>query len=148
VGKGNNQGGHVPRILIVDDEVKLVKKLRKLLEKDGFEIETASNGKEALNIIEASKPFDVIISDIRMEEMDGLTFLKEVHQKGLDVGVIMITGYGDMDTFLESLYFGAFEYINKPVHYEKLVETINKLLHDRERQLKKKRKHPKSRKEK
>jgi len=138
----------VPRILIVDDEVKLVKKLRKLLEKDGFEIETASNGKEALNIIEASKPFDVIISDIRMEEMDGLTFLKEVHQKGLDVGVIMITGYGDMDTFLESLYFGAFEYINKPVHYEKLVETINKLLHDRERQLKKKRKHPKSRKEK
>lgn len=148
MGKGNNQGGHVPRILIVDDEVKLVKKLRKLLEKDGFEIETASNGKEALNIIEASKPFDVIISDIRMEEMDGLTFLKEVHQKGLDVGVIMITGYGDMDTFLESLYFGAFEYINKPVHYEKLVETINKLLHDRERQLKKKRKHPKSRKEK
>ncbi len=138
----------MPRILIVDDEVKLVKKLRKLLEKDGFEIETASNGKEALNIIEASKPFDVIISDIRMEEMDGLTFLKEVHQKGLDVGVIMITGYGDMDTFLESLYFGAFEYINKPVHYEKLVETINKLLHDRERQLKKKRKHPKSRKEK
>jgi len=148
VGKGNNQGGHVSRILIVDDEVKLVKKLKKLLEKDGFEIETASNGKEALNIIEASKPFDVIISDIRMEEMDGLTFLKEVHQKGLDVGVIMITGYGDMDTFLESLYFGAFEYINKPVHYEKLVETINKLLHDRERQLKKKRKHPKSRKEK
>ncbi len=136
------------RILIVDDEVKLVKKLKKLLENDGFEIETASNGKEALHIIETSKPFDVIISDIRMEEMDGLTFLKEVHQKGLDVGVIMITGYGDMDTFLESLYFGAFEYINKPVHYEKLVETINKLLHDRERQMKKKRKHPKSRKEK
>jgi DNA-binding NtrC family response regulator len=135
-------------ILIVDDEVKLVKKLKKLLEKDGFEIETAGNGKEALQIIDISKPFDVIISDIRMEVMDGLTFLKEVHQKGLDVGIIMITGYGDMDTFLESLYFGAFEYINKPVNYDKLVETINKILHDRERRRKRKRKHPKSRKEK
>ncbi len=136
------------RILIVDDEAKLVKKLKKLLENDGYEIETAGNGKEALQIIKGAKPFDVIISDIRMEEMDGLTFLKEVHHMGLDVGVIMITGYGDMDTFLESLYFGAFEYINKPVNYDKLVETINKLLHDRERQRKKKRRHPKSRKEK
>ena len=134
------------RILIVDDEAKLVRKLKKLLENDGFEIETAGNGKEALKIIDNSKPFDVIISDIRMEEMDGLTFLKEVHQMGLDVGVIMITGYGDMDTFLESLYFGAFEYINKPVQYDKLVGTINKLLHDRERQRKKKRRHPKARK--
>ncbi len=136
------------RILIVDDEAKLVKKLRKLLENDGFEIATAGNGREALQVIEASKPFDVIISDIRMEEMDGLAFLKEVHQMGLDAGVIMITGYGDMDTFLESLYFGAFEYINKPVQYDKLVETINKLLHDRERRRKKKRRHPKSRREK
>ncbi len=142
------RGVQVHRILIVDDEVKLVKKLRKLLEKDGFEIETAGNGKEALEIIQGSRPFDVIISDIRMEEMDGLTFLKEVHQMGLDVGVIMITGYGDMDTFLESLYFGAFQYIQKPVHYETLLETINKLLHDREREKKKKRRHPKARREK
>jgi len=134
------------RILIVDDELKLVKKLRKLLEKDGFEVETAGNGKEALQVIGESKPFDVIISDIRMEEMDGLTFLKKVHQNGLDVGVIMITGYGDMDTFLESLYFGAFQYIQKPVQYETLLQTINKLLRDRERQRKRKRRHPKSRK--
>jgi len=138
----------VSRILIVDDEPKLVKKLKKLLEKDGFEIETAGNGKKALQIIEESKPFDVIISDIRMEEMDGLTFLKQVHQNGLDVGVIMITGYGDMDTFLESLYFGAFQYIQKPVQYETLLQTINKLLRDREHQRKRKRRHPKSRKEK
>ncbi len=137
----------MPRILIVDDEVKLVKKLKKLLEKDGFEIKTAGNGREALEVIRASDPFDVIISDIRMEEMDGLTFLKQVHQDGLDVGVIMITGYGDMDTFLESLYFGAFQYIQKPVHYDTLLETINKLLLDRERERKKKRRHPKSRKE-
>lgn len=134
------------RILIVDDELKLVKKLKKLLEKDGFEVETAGNGKEALQIIGESKPFDVIISDIRMEEMDGLTFLKKVHQNGLDVGVIMITGYGDMDTFLESLYFGAFQYIQKPVQYETLLQAINKLLHDRERQRKRKRRHHKSRK--
>ncbi len=138
----------MPRILIVDDEVKLVKKLKKLLEKDGFEIETAGNGKEALEVIRTSAPLDVIISDIRMEKMDGLTFLKQVHQDGLDVGVIMITGYGDMDTFLESLYFGAFQYIQKPVHYDTLLETINKLLHDQERKRKRKRKHSKSRKEK
>lgn len=134
------------RILIVDDEEKLVKKLKKLLENDGYETETAGNGKEALQIIENSRPFDVIISDIRMEEMDGLTFLKQVHQDGLDVGVIMITGYGDMDSFLESLYFGAFQYIQKPVNYDTLLEAINKLLHDRERQKKKKRRHHKSRK--
>ena len=134
------------RILIVDDEVKLVKKLKKLLEKDGYEIETAGNGKEALQVIEKSRPFDVIIADIRMEEMDGLTFLKQVHQDGLDVGVIMITGYGDMDSFLESLYFGAFQYIQKPVNYDTLLDAINKLLYDRERQRKKERRHHKSRK--
>ncbi len=141
----DKRGIQVSRILIVDDEVKLVKKLKKLLKKDGFEIETAGNGKEALQVIDKSKPFDVIISDIRMEEMDGLTFLKQVHQDGIDVGVIMITGYGDMDTFLESLYFGAFQYIQKPVQYDTLLEAINKLLHDRERQKKKKRRHPKPR---
>ncbi len=136
------------RILIVDDEIKLVRKLKKLLEKDGFEVKAAGNGKEALQVIESSSPFDIIISDIRMEEMDGMTFIKQVHQDGVDAGIIMITGYGDMDTYLESLYFGAFQYIQKPVHYDALLETIQKLLHDREREKKKKRRHPKPRREK
>jgi len=136
----------VPRILIVDDEVKLVKKLKKLLENDGYRIETASNGLEALAIINKPTQIDVVISDIRMEKMDGLTFLKEIQQKNLDLGVIMITGYGNMDTYLDSVYFGAFEYMQKPVNYEALLKTINRLLHDKKRKRKKVRSHPKERK--
>ncbi|NIA10417.1 MAG: response regulator [Nitrospiraceae bacterium] len=136
----------MPRILIVDDEVKLVKKLKKLLENDGYRIETASNGLEALDIINKPTQIDVIISDIRMEKMDGLTFLKEIQQKNLDLGVIMITGYGNMDTYLDSVYFGAFEYMQKPVNYEVLLKTINRLLHDKKRKRKKVRSHPKERK--
>lgn len=136
----------MPRILIVDDEVKLVKKLKKLLENDGYRIETASNGLEALAIINKPTQIDVVISDIRMEKMDGLTFLKEIQQKNLDLGVIMITGYGNMDTYLDSVYFGAFEYMQKPVNYEALLKTINRLLHDKKRKRKKVRSHPKERK--
>ncbi len=136
----------MPRILIVDDEVKLVKKLKKLLENDGYRIETASNGLEALDIINKPTQIDVVISDIRMEKMDGLTFLKEIQQKNLDLGVIMITGYGNMDTYLDSVYFGAFEYMQKPVNYETLLKTINRLLHDKKRKRKKVRSHPKERK--
>jgi len=136
----------VPRILIVDDEVKLVKKLKKLLENDGYKIETAANGLEALDIINKPMQIDVVISDIRMEKMDGLTFLKEIQQKNLDLGVIMITGYGNMDTYLDSVYFGAFEYMQKPLNYEALLKTINRLLHDKKRKRKKVRSHQKERK--
>lgn len=136
----------MPHILIVDDEVKLVKKLKKLLENDGYYIETAANGLEALDIINKPTQIDVVISDIRMEKMDGLTFLKEIQQKNLDVGVIMITGYGNMDTYLESVYFGAFEYLQKPVKYETLLKTIKNLLHDKKRKRKKVKSHQKERK--
>ena len=136
----------MPRILIVDDEVKLVKKLKKLLENDGYKIETAANGLEALDIINKPTQIDVVISDIRMEKMDGLTFLKEIQQKNLDLGVIMITGYGNMDTYLDSVYFGAFEYMQKPLNYETLLKTINRLLRDKKRKRKKVKSHQKERK--
>jgi DNA-binding NtrC family response regulator len=136
----------VPRILIVDDEVKLVKKLKKLLENDGYKIETAANGLEALDIINKPTQIDVVISDIRMEKMDGLTFLKEIQQKNLDLGVIMITGYGNMDTYLDSVYFGAFEYMQKPLNYETLLKAINRLLRDKKRKRKKVKSHQKERK--
>ena len=136
----------MPRILIVDDEVKLVKKLKKLLENDGYKIETAANGLEALDIINKPTQIDVVISDIRMEKMDGLTFLKEIQQKNLDLGVIMITGYGNMDTYLDSVYFGAFEYMQKPLNYETLLKAINRLLRDKKRKRKKVKSHQKERK--
>jgi two-component system response regulator AtoC len=100
-------------ILVIDDEPNLRHMLTAVLEKVGYTASSAADGVEALSLTE-TKPFDVILCDLRMPRMDGLAFLKHAATKGLDTAIIMMSAYGTIDTAVEAMKLGAADYISKP----------------------------------
>jgi two-component system response regulator (stage 0 sporulation protein F) len=114
------------RILVVDDEENARVALSKILAHDGYDVSSARNGVEALNYLR-SKDVELIITDLNMPEMNGLMFLRELNRSHPASNVIMITAYGEVESYLEAMTLGAFEYINKPVKYDDLIKVINKI---------------------
>ncbi len=100
-------------ILVVDDEPLLRDILIKILSKKGYQVETAVDGEEALEMLRQQK-YQLLISDIKMPRLNGFELLKEVKQKYPEMGVIMMTAYGDSFSVKDSLLLGADEYITKP----------------------------------
>ena len=119
------------RILVVDDEENARMALSKILTHDGYEVSSAKNGLDALNFLR-SKEVELIITDLNMPEMDGLMFLRELNRSHPASNVIMITAYGEVESYLEAMTLGAFEYINKPVKYDDLKKVINKIFNVKE----------------
>lgn len=115
------------RILVVDDEENAREALSKILVHDGYDVSSAANGVEALNYLR-SRDADLIITDINMPEMNGLAFLRELIRNRPESNVIMLTAYGEVESYLEAMNLGAFEYINKPIRYDELKKVINKIL--------------------
>jgi len=113
------------RILIIDDEENFRHMLSVILKKEKYEVETASNGIEGLQKV-AESPFDQILCDIRMPQMDGLEFLKEVKTKGVDPTVIMMSAYGTVDIAIEAMKLGAYDYISKPFKPDEIILTLRK----------------------
>jgi two-component system response regulator (stage 0 sporulation protein F) len=114
------------RILVVDDEENARVALSKILAHEGYDVSSAGNGVEALNYLR-SKDVELIITDLNMPEMNGLMFLRELNRSHPSSNVIMITAYGEVESYLEAMTLGAFEYINKPVKYDDLRKIINKI---------------------
>lgn len=114
------------RILVVDDEKNARMALSKILSHDGYEVSSAENGVEALNFLR-NKEVELIITDLNMPEMNGLAFLRELNRNHPDSNVIMITAYGEVESYLEAISLGAFEFINKPLKYDDLKKVINKI---------------------
>ena len=108
------------RILVVDDEMGIRESLQKILEKEGHSVATASNGEEAFKIIRQGD-IDVIITDIRMAGMDGLELLKVSKS-------IMITGYASVDTAVDSMKHGAYDYITKPFKKADILKAVNRAI--------------------
>lgn len=115
------------RILIVEDEDNARNALARLLSREGFIVETVSNGCEALNYLR-QQPVNLIVTDMKMPRMDGITFLRELNRDFPKSNVIMITAYGGVESYLEAMNLGAFEYINKPVRIEELRMIMKKIL--------------------
>jgi two-component system response regulator AtoC len=113
------------RVLIVDDEESFRHMLSVILIKEGYEVEASSNGEEGLQKAAAS-PFDHILCDIRMPHMDGLEFLKEIKRTGLEATVIMMSAYGTMDTAIEAMKLGAYDYVSKPFKPDEIILTLRK----------------------
>jgi two-component system response regulator AtoC len=113
------------RILIVDDEENFRHMLSVILVKEGYEVETASNGEEGLQKALTS-PFDQILCDIRMPRMDGLEFLKEVQKTAVDATVIVMSAYGTVDIAIEAMKLGAYDYISKPFKPDEIILTLRK----------------------
>jgi two-component system, NtrC family, response regulator AtoC len=113
------------RILIVDDEENFRHMLSVILKKEQFEVDTASDGEEGLQKMMIN-PYDQILCDIRMPRMDGLDFLKEVQKANPETSVIMMSAYGTIDTAIEAMKLGAYDYISKPFKPDEIVLTLKK----------------------
>lgn len=102
------------RLLLVDDEERFLTTTRILLEKRGVETATATNGPDALKILD-ERPMDVVILDVKMPGMDGVEVLRRIKQKHALLEVIMLTGHASVDSAVEGLKLGAFDYVMKPI---------------------------------
>ncbi len=99
--------------------------LRTLLKRSGYEVEVAAHGEEALTLVESFGP-DVVLTDVRMPRVDGLTLLRTLKAKGSEATVIVMSAYGDHDQALEAMQQGAYDYIQKPFKPEEVVLTLRK----------------------
>jgi two-component system nitrogen regulation response regulator NtrX len=120
----------LPSILIVDDEPSILKSLKGLLSDEGFEVQTASNGYEALKIVDTESP-DLVLLDIWMPGIDGIETLKEIKKSNPYVQVIIISGHGTIETAVKATKIGAFDLIEKPLSFEKVSVAINNALNFR-----------------
>jgi len=119
-------------ILIVDDEPIVGERLKAFIKKDGHRSETFVDPAAALKRLE-EKDFDIVISDIRMGEIDGIQVMEKVFQKSRRTKVIMITGYATLELARESLTKGAFDFIAKPFKLKEIRRTIEKAVESLEK---------------
>jgi two-component system response regulator AtoC len=113
------------QILIVDDEAPMRHMLRLVLERDGYKVAEANSGRLGLERLQTGH-FSLVLCDIRMPEMDGLSFLKEKQQRQLGGTVIMMSAYGGIDTAVECMKQGAYDYISKPFRPDEILLTVRK----------------------
>ena len=114
------------KILIIDDEKSIRVTLREILEYEKYQVDDAADGMEGLQWVEKEK-YDVILCDIKMPKMDGIEVLKAIVSK-TDTPVVMISGHGNIETAVESLKLGAYDYIAKPLDLNRLLVTLRNAL--------------------
>lgn len=119
------------RVLVVDDEENARIGLSRILEQEGFQVDSVANGLEALEFLQHEK-VQVVISDLKMPEMGGLSFLRELNRHYPSTQVIMVTAYGGVESYLEAIHLGAYEYIHKPIKLEELRMVMHKMLGSRD----------------
>ncbi len=110
-------------ILIIDDEKAIRKTLSEILAFEGHKIDEASDGEEGLKKF-TEKTYDVVLCDIKMPKMDGIEFLEKAKQTNADVPIIMISGHGNIDTAVDAVKKGAYDYISKPPDLNRLLITL------------------------
>jgi DNA-binding NtrC family response regulator len=111
------------RVLIVDDEAEFVDTIVKRLKDRGLEVEGAYNGQEALDLL-GHKDFDVCILDYRMPGMDGIETLREMKKRKPMMEVIMLTGHGSVESGIQGLQLGAYNYVMKPARLNELLKQM------------------------
>ena len=115
-------------VLVVDDEPGIRELMREILEEEGYEVRMAENGVAARNALEDKIP-DLVLLDIWMPDVDGVTLLKEWKTQGrLTMPVVMMSGHGTVHTAVEATRLGAFDYLEKPIAYKQLLETVRKAM--------------------
>jgi two-component system response regulator AtoC len=112
-------------VLIIDDEINMRHMLQVMLNKEGYSTDSAADGMEGLSRMD-EKDFDFILSDLRMPGMDGMTFLKKAKAKYPEKTFIMMSAYGTIDTALEAMKIGAYDYISKPFKADEVLLTLKK----------------------
>lgn len=114
-------------ILVVDDEKDTCLLLSQVLQKEGFIVYTAHSGQEGLNVLRHKK-IDLVITDLKMPEMDGMTLLREARRLRTKIKFIMMTAFGEIETYLDAINLGAFDYLNKPMEINDIRNAVKKAL--------------------
>jgi transcriptional regulatory protein zraR len=134
----------MPRILLVEDEASIRRVLSSILSEEdkNYQIEEATNGQEAIEKIKKNK-YDLVLCDIKMPKKDGLEVLLEAKELDPSIRIVMISGHGDLETAVQAMKMGAFDYIAKPPDLNRLLTTVRKALSDLDIPQKEKPKTPK-----
>jgi DNA-binding NtrC family response regulator len=109
-----------PRILLVDDEVVFTTNMSKLLANRGYDVVAVNSGDAAVEAVEKEK-FDVVILDLKMPGMDGITTLEEIKRLSFFTEILILTGHGSMDSAFRAIEMGAYDYVMKPCEIAELV---------------------------
>lgn len=118
------------RVLIIDDDEIIRKSCEKVLSPEGYIVVSAQSGREGLKLL-SNKPFDLVLTDLRMPDMNGIDVLKKVKETGPDIEVIIITGYGTIKSAIEAIRYGAYDYVEKPFSPEELLNVVRRSLERR-----------------
>ncbi len=120
------------RILVVDDEIDLeqlmLQRMRREIRRGRYEFEFAHNGAEALELLRKDNGFDIVLSDINMPVMDGLTLLSQIPDVDTDIRAVMVSAYGDMENIRTAMNHGAFDFVTKPIDFTDLKTTIERTI--------------------
>ncbi len=116
------------RLLIIDDERIALRNLEHVMKKEGYDVTGTQSGSNALKMLEEGQ-FDVVLTDLRMEKVDGMQILKKTRELHPDTEVIMITGYATLDSAVETMKHGAFYYIAKPFRLEEVRKVVQEAVH-------------------
>jgi DNA-binding response OmpR family regulator len=122
--------GLTGRILLVDDDPHFLRVLTRILAAENFLVTPAGGACDALQLVKSAQ-FDLIISDLRMPDCDGLSFIETLRQSGNNVPVIILTAYGEVDTYLAAMNAGASEYLTKPMGSDELLRIVRSYLSSR-----------------
>jgi DNA-binding NtrC family response regulator len=118
------------KILVVDDEEGARELFNTILTDEGYEVTLAINGEDGILQFKNAL-FDLVVTDIKMPGMDGLQLLQEIRKTGSKADVIMVTAYGEVESYLKAMSLGAAEYINKPIRIKELKRIVHKVLTER-----------------
>lgn len=113
------------KVLIIDDEKQILDSLSSILRDDGFQVYTAREGREGLKLFDAVRP-EIVLLDIWMPGLDGLQVLKMIREKEKDAVVIVISGHGTISTAVEAVKMGAYDFLEKPLSIDKVLEVISR----------------------
>lgn len=113
------------KVLVLDDEPIVCKRLKPALEKAGYEVESFTKSAEAMQRIKEQE-FDIVITDLKMEGLDGMDFLTEVKKRSPGTEVIVITGFATMETARKSYQQGVFDFVSKPFKLGEIQEVVRK----------------------
>ncbi|GAB6886819.1 response regulator [Desulfothermus okinawensis JCM 13304] len=123
---------HKGKILVVDDEESLREICREALVEHGYDVIEAKNGKEAAQLLKDDKDIDIVLSDLNMPEMDGMALIEHINRYNLDVELVVMTGFGTIETAVEVMKKGALDYIPKPFYLNHLLVKIDSAMKRRE----------------
>ena len=113
------------RLMFIDDERIVCRRLKQIFEKAGYEVAVFNDGAHAIEELD-NNPYDIIVTDLKMEGMDGMKLLEIAKEKNPASKIIMITGFAEMETAKEAFKKGVFDFISKPVEIEVIKEVISK----------------------